>query len=179
MNLGRPRSGWRQATARPAAALALLASLVAGPMSGLAQEFTSNAGWRDVTVAEYQQHLKNLDATVAACQSQRSAAGVAQTTFPACDPAQIGPDNRVRDFGAAPSQFRELGYDWLRSVLARATKKNDAAQKTSSAQFPDPTTSPSRLIRCWLPRASASRTTQRRQVRLLRLPQTSATSENL
>jgi hypothetical protein len=111
-------------------------------MSGLAQEFTSNAGWRDVTVAEYQQHLNDLDATVVACQSQRSAAGVAQATFPACDPAQVGPDNRIRDFGAAPSQSREVRYDWLRSVLARATKKNDAAQKNVFGAIPRPNNKP-------------------------------------
>lgn len=138
MTLGWPSSGWRQAAARSAAFLALLAPLFAASVQGRSQQFTSNAGWRDVTVAEYQQRLNDLDAIVAACQSQRSAAGAAQTSFPACDPAQIGPDNRVHGFDAASSQTREVRYDWLRSVLARAENKNDAAQKTIFGTIPRP-----------------------------------------
>ncbi len=142
MNLGWPSSGWRQAAARSAACLVLLAHLLAGPVLGRAQQFTPNAGWRDVSVTEYQQRLEDLAAIVAACQSQRSTAGAAQTSFPACDPAQIGPDNRVRGFDGAPSQTREVRYDWLRSVLARAAKKNDAARKTMFGTIPRPSSKP-------------------------------------
>jgi hypothetical protein len=141
MNLGWPGSGWRQAAVRSAAALALLAPFATGPMPGRAQEFAANAGFRDVTVAEYQQHLKDLDAIVA-CQKQRSAAGAAQNSFPACDPAQIGPDNRIHGFDASPSQTREARYDWLRSVLARAAKKDGATQKTVFGAIPHPNNKP-------------------------------------
>ncbi len=111
-------------------------------MPGRAQAFTSNAGWRDVTVAEYQQHLQDLGAIVAACQSQRSAAAAAQASFPACDPAQIGPNNRVHGFAAVPSQTREVRYDWLRSVLARAANKDVAKQKTVFGAIPHPNNKP-------------------------------------
>jgi len=136
MNLGRPRSDWRRAAVRSAAALALLAWLAAGPTPVRAQEFISNAGWRDVTVPEYQQHLKDLDAIVSLCQKQRPAAGATQTSFPACDPAQVGPDHRVHGLAAAPSQTRKVRYDWLRSVLARAAKKDGATQKTIFGAIP-------------------------------------------
>ena len=141
MNLGRPDSGW-QVTARSAAALVLSAMLSAAPMPARAQEPTADPGSRDVTVAQYEQHLKNFDAIVAACQSQRSAAGAAQTSFPACDPAQIGPDNRVQGFAATPSQTREVRYDWLRSVLARAAKKDGATKKTIFGTIPRPNNKP-------------------------------------
>ncbi len=142
MNFGCPRSGWRHAAERSAAVLTLLVQLAAGPISARAQEPTADPGWRDATVAEYQQHLKDLDAIVAACQNQRSAAGAGQTTFPACDPAQIGPDNRVQGLAAALSQAREVRYDWLRSVLTRAAKKDGATQKTIFGAIPHPNNKP-------------------------------------
>jgi hypothetical protein len=129
MNFGWQNSGWRNAAVRRVAAVGLLALIAAGPPAARSQEISSSAGWRDVTVAQYQQHLRDLDALVAACQSQRSAAGAAQTSFPACDPAQIGPDDRVKGLSAADSQTREVRYDWLRSVLSRAAKKSGVAQK--------------------------------------------------
>ncbi|MGA3101139.1 MAG: DUF4129 domain-containing protein [Terracidiphilus sp.] len=132
MNLGWPGSGWRHAAAHLVAAVAVLVLSASDPALALTQELPSDAGWRDVTAAEYQQHLKDLDALVAACQNQRSqqsGAGAAQTKFPACDPALIGPDSRVQGLSAAGSKTREVRYDWLRSVLTRAENKNGAAQK--------------------------------------------------
>ena len=132
MNLGWPGSGWRHAAAHLVAAVAVLVLGASDPALALTQELPSGAGWRDVTAAQYQQHLKDLDALVAACQNQRSqqsGAGAARTKFPACDPAQIGPDSRVQGLSAAGSQTREVRYDWLRSVLARAENENGAAQK--------------------------------------------------
>ncbi len=142
MNLGCPRSGWRHAAARSVVALALLVPLAAGLISARAQEPTAEPGWRSATVAEYQQHLKDLDAIVAACQKQRSGAAAAQSIFPACNPAQIGPDDRVQGFAAAPSQTREVRYDWLRSVLTRAAKKDGATQKTIFGAIPHPNNKP-------------------------------------
>ena len=132
MNLGWPGSGWRQAAAHLVAAVAGVALAVVAPRMVRAQEIPSDAGWRDVTVAQYQQHLKDLDALVAACQNQRSqqsGAGAAKTGFSACDPAQIGPNTRVQGLSAPGPQTREVRYDWLRSVLARAENKPSVAQK--------------------------------------------------
>jgi hypothetical protein len=90
-------------------------------------------------VAQYQQHLKDLDALVAACgnqRSERSGAGAAKTNFPACDPAQIGPDSRVQWLSAVGSQTREVRYDWLRFVMARAENKTGAAPKSIFGAIP-------------------------------------------
>jgi hypothetical protein len=110
-------------------ALTLLALSAAAPLAARSQELPSNAGWRDVSVVQYQQHLTDLDALVAACQNQHAGAASSQASFPACDPAQIGPDDRVQWRSGAASTTREVRYDWLRSMLARAAKKENAAQK--------------------------------------------------
>jgi hypothetical protein len=139
MNLGWPGSGWRQAAAHLVAAVAVLVPSASGPLVAFAQEIPSDPGWRDVTVAQYQQHLRDLDVIVAACQQQRSqqsGAGAAKTDFSACDPAEIGPDSRVQGLSAANSQTREVRYDWLRSVLARAENKTGAAPKSVFGAIP-------------------------------------------
>jgi hypothetical protein len=136
MKLGWPVSGSRHAVARPLAAFTLLALSLSEPIAARSQEFPSDAGWRDLSVEQYQQRLNNLDYIVAACQKQRSGAGAAQTNLPACDPAQVGPDNRVQWPAGATSQKREVRYDWLRSVLARAAKKSGAPEKSIFAAIP-------------------------------------------
>jgi hypothetical protein len=126
------------------AAAALLALTCVVPRAR-AQEFPADAGWRDVSVAEYAQHLQDLDTLVAACQKQRatpgaeSAAkgkGVAQLDFPACDAARIGPDDRVKWTGGAGSQPREVRYDWLRAVLSRAARKDGAPRPSLFGAIP-------------------------------------------
>jgi len=138
-----PRSGpglW--SIAATVAPLIALFVLTCSPLPARAQQFPAGAGWRDVSVAEYQQHLAALNALVAACQKQRSSPSAAQTTFPACDPAQVGPDDRVQwPSGAAP-QSREVRYDWLRSVLARAAKKGGAAQPDIFGAIPGASSKP-------------------------------------
>lgn len=130
MILGRLDSAWRHATAPLAAAIALLGLCAVSSLPGNSQQNPSGAGWRDVTLPEYQQHLADLDSIIAACQQQHSHAADAQSSFPACDSAQIGPDDRVQMSSGANTQSREVRYDWLRSVLAQAEKKDDAKKKT-------------------------------------------------
>jgi hypothetical protein len=112
-----------------AAGVAVLGALAAGAVAGTAQGTRSDSGWRDATVAQYQQHLKDLSTIVAACQKQRSTASAAQNSFSACDPVQVGPDDRVH-LSSANSETREVRYDWLRSVLTRAITKDGKAQKS-------------------------------------------------
>ena len=149
MKLGWPLSGSCHGAARAFAAFTLLAMSLSEPIAARAQELPSNSGWRDLSVEQYQQQLRNLDSIVAACQKQRSGsesgAGAAQTSFPACDPAQVGPDSRVQWPPGSTSQTREVRYDWLRSVLGRAAKKSDKADKSIFAAIPganDKTASP-------------------------------------
>jgi hypothetical protein len=124
------------------APLIALFVLTCGQLPARAQQFPAGAGWRDVSVVEYQLHLAALNALVASCQKQHSSPFAAQTTFPACDPAQVGPDDRVQwPSGAAP-QSREVRYDWLRSVLARAAKKGGAAQPDIFGAIPGASSKP-------------------------------------
>jgi hypothetical protein len=141
MKLGWPLSGSRHGAAHAFAAFILLAVSLSEPIAARSQEIQSDAGWRNLSLEQYQQQLRNLDSIVAACQKQRSGANAAQTSFPACDPAQVGPDDRVQwpPGSASPgatSQTREVRYDWLRSVLARAVKKSGAPEKSIFAAVP-------------------------------------------
>ncbi len=148
MNFLPPGSGLRNGAALPALVLVALA-LASGAPLVRAQELAADAGWRDVSLAEYRQHLQELDALVAACQKQRAALGAGQGAampqgaakldFPGCDPARIGPDDRVQLPAGANSQTREVRYDWLRAVLGRAARK-DGATRTHHPreQFPLP-----------------------------------------
>jgi hypothetical protein len=139
MNLWQPASGWRKA---PAGAMLLVLFCLA-PVAQ-SQQFVADAGWHDVSQAEYHQHLEDLDTLVASCQSQRAKTNAAQSDANACDPGRVGPDDRVRFESGAVSQTREVRYDWLRTVLGLAGKKGAAAQPTTlpliaGAKNPPPT----------------------------------------
>jgi len=136
MTLGWPLSGSRHGAARAFAAFTLLAVSLSEPIAGRSQELPSDSGWHDLSLEQYQQQLQNLDSIVSACQKQRSGAAAAQTSFSACDPAQVGPDDRVQWLAGATSQTREVRYDWLRSVLARAAKKSGTPDKSIFAAIP-------------------------------------------
>lgn len=130
MNLWQPRSGWWIA---PAGAT-LLALLCAAPHA-CPQGFVADAGWRDVSLAEYRQHLQNLDTLVSVCQAAQAKKDAAQIDS-ACDPRQAGPDDRVHWQAGAVSQTREVRYDWLRAVLGFAAKKDHAAQPATLKLIP-------------------------------------------
>ena len=124
-------SGGVPARLAPAASLSLVAALLvlatAVPHAH-AQQSSSNAGWRDVNLAEYRQHLEDLDSVVADCQAQLKLKKPAPANNNACDPNRVGPNDRVQGQGAAGSEPREVRYDWLRAVLTLAGSKVGAAQ---------------------------------------------------
>lgn len=132
---------WLRGAVAAASAIVLL-ELTCATLSARSQEFAVDAGWRNVNAAEYRQHLQDLDAIVAACQKQRAIPGAPQKSdaskpdFPACDPAQIGADDRVEWSSAASSQAREVRYDWLRNALARAATRDGAKQASIIAAIP-------------------------------------------
>ncbi len=139
MNFSPPGSGaWR------VAALLALAMALA---SARAQEPT-DAGWRDVSLAQYRQHLLDLDALAAACQKQRAAEKAAQsgskpggeTGHDACDAKSVGPNDLVQQSGGAPA--RQVRYDWLRSVLNLAGRHSEAVLPSVLAAAPRTTNQP-------------------------------------
>lgn len=115
--------------ARTSAALFALVGLLPA-MHAL--QFAPSAGTREVSLAEYRQHLQNLDALVTACQAQRAKKQAAPADSGACNPRQVGPDDRIK-WPATSSQTREVRYDWLRAVLGNASKPGSSAQQTPPA----------------------------------------------
>jgi len=67
---------------------------------------------RDVTLAEYRQHLVELNAVVDACAKARDTKS--------CDPALAGQDDRVPLSNAPNAERRLVRYGWLRALLLKA-----------------------------------------------------------
>jgi len=87
---------------------------------------TSNG--RGTTLAEYRQHLVELNAVVAACAKARDTES--------CDPALVGQDEHV-PLGNAPNAERRLvRYDWLRALLQKAQLKDETPEKAQEKSNP-------------------------------------------
>lgn len=108
------------------AALALL-SLAAAVLPARALQVSSSAGWHDVDLAGYRQHLQALEGVVTDCAAQLALKQPPPASQNACDPDRVGPDDRVAWPAAAGSAPREVTYDWLRSVLDFAGSKDNRA----------------------------------------------------
>jgi hypothetical protein len=104
---------------RAAAALLVLAA----PALARAQEIPSSSGFRDVDLGQYRQHLEELDSVVAGCAAQLQLKTPPPSSENACDADRVGPDDRVQGVAGTGAPAREVRYDWLRSVLSRAGKK--------------------------------------------------------
>ena len=114
--------------AAPGHFAALLLILAAAHSSARAQVLGGQAGWRNVNLEEYRQHLNQLEGVAADCQTQRKAKGTPPANDDACDPARVGPDDRVSGAVPGDTQPREVRFDWLRAVLAHAGNKAAPAQ---------------------------------------------------
>src|SRR5580692_3930552 len=64
---------------------------------------TASTG-RDASIAEYRQHLQTLTTIVNACAKARDTK--------TCDPALVGPDDRVPLGEGAQAERRLIRYDW-------------------------------------------------------------------
>ncbi len=109
---------------RPALATMLAAALVASAPGLRAQAGEPEAGWANASVAHYREHLTQLDGVVAACATLRTAA--------ACDPTLVGPDDEVEVGAGGGVERRQIRYDWLRALLARAGTKQEKLQPGAS-----------------------------------------------
>ena len=88
-----------------------------------ALQFPTGASWREVNLAEYRQHLEDLDGLVAACQTQRAKKQAAPANSDACDPRQIGQDDRVHwPAASSPIAGRAL------RLAARRIRKHENQQ---------------------------------------------------
>jgi hypothetical protein len=77
---------------------------------------------REVTLAEYRQHLVELSAVVEACAKARNSR--------TCDPALAGQDDRVPLSNTPNAEKRLVRYGWLRALLAKAQEKDTAKDKS-------------------------------------------------
>jgi hypothetical protein len=79
--------------------------------------------WHDVSIDDYRQHLKALSILVDTCQTARN--------IKSCDPALVGPDDRVPILNGSRAEQRLLRYGWLRLLLSRAEDPDPPAAKAT------------------------------------------------
>ena len=103
-----------------ALAIVFAAALIAAPPWLRAQAGATDAG--SASAKRYREHLAQLDGVVTGCAKLRTAA--------ACNPALVGPDDRVEVKASGGVEQRQIRYDWLRTLLARAGSKEENSQRS-------------------------------------------------
>lgn len=88
------------------------AALVAGAQTATVSQPSTTVRWRDVSLDDYRQHLITLSSLVDACAKARNAK--------ACDPALVGPDDRIPLVVGSQNQRRMIRYGWLRVLFSKA-----------------------------------------------------------
>jgi hypothetical protein len=103
-----------------AAAVALL--LGTNPTRATADAAVPSANAvRVTTLAEYRQHLVELNVVVDACAKARDTKS--------CDRALVGADDHVPLGNAPNAERRVVRYNWLRALLAMAQEKDETPEK--------------------------------------------------
>ena len=105
-------------TALAAILVALLSASSARAEASAAQSIGNS---REATLAEYRQHLVELNAVVAACAKARNEKS--------CDPALAGQNDRVPLSNAPNAERRLVRYGWLRVLLAKSKKADEVEDK--------------------------------------------------
>ena len=100
-----------------ALAVALAAALGAPTAYADAPAAQSANNGREATLAEYRQHLVELNAVVEACAKARNSK--------ACNPALVGQDDRVPHSYAPSAERRQVRYNWLRALLTTSQEKDE------------------------------------------------------
>ena len=87
--------------------------------------------WREASLAEYRQHLVELNAVVEACAKARDTK--------TCDPALAGQDDRVPLSNAPNAERRLVRYDWLRALLDKGSRPRTRSRpRTKTRTSPQP-----------------------------------------
>jgi hypothetical protein len=107
---------------------ALVTLLGASPVRGEAQPSAIAAQatdhWREATLAEYRQHLVELNGIVETCAKARDKKS--------CDSELVGQDDRVPLSNVPNAEQRLVSYGWLRVLLAKAQEKDEAPENSPS-----------------------------------------------
>ena len=99
------------------AAVLALAALTGGAQPSRQAPAQTSGRFRDVSIDDYRQHLVALSALVDACAKARNVKG--------CDPAQVGPDDRVPIVVGSQPQRRLIRYGWLRVLISKAEEPDE------------------------------------------------------
>lgn len=109
-------------TARSQLACVTLAMLLGASSANNANADAPPTGnFRAATLAEYRQHLVELNSVVAACAKARDTQS--------CDPALVGADDRVPLSNVPNAERRPVRYNWLRALLVMAQEKDQTPEK--------------------------------------------------
>jgi hypothetical protein len=88
----------------------------------------STVRWHDVSIEDYRQHLIALATLVDGCAKARDGKG--------CDPALIGPDDRVPIVIGSRSEPRMVRYGWLRVLFSKAEDADEKPSKPAANKTP-------------------------------------------
>ncbi len=111
----------RRASAATAAVALLLASIAIGAQTIKMPSAPSTMRAHDVSMDDYRQHLTALSALVDACRKERNTKS--------CDPALIGPDDRVPLVNGAHTEQRLVRFGWLRALFSKAQEPDQPVAK--------------------------------------------------
>jgi hypothetical protein len=109
---------WRQSFAAATVLALALPVFQANSQTPALPATQTSARARDVSMDDYRKHLTALSALVDACAKERNAK--------ACDPAQVGPDDRVPLVLGSRVEQRIIRYGWLRVLLSKAQEPDQA-----------------------------------------------------
>jgi hypothetical protein len=120
----------RKASAATAALASLLAFVAIGAQTIKAPS-ASTVRAHDVSMDDYRQHLTALSALVDTCAKERNNRS--------CDPALVGPDDRVPIANSSRVEQRLVRYGWLRVLFSKAQdpdlpEANATAKKLGDAR---------------------------------------------
>ena len=82
--------------------------------------------WREATLAEYRQHLVELNEVVEACTKARDTKS--------CDPALVGQDDHVPLTTAPNAERRLVRYGWLRALLLNARTIDEPTKEAQGSK---------------------------------------------
>ena len=99
----------RRITGKAAVLVGVLAAIAATAQTPASSSAQSTVRWRDVSMEDYRQHLETLSTLVDACAKARN--------IKSCDPALIGPDDRVPISNGSNTEQRLVRYGWLRVLV--------------------------------------------------------------
>ena len=101
---------------------AILVALLSAPSARAEASAAQSIGnSREATLAEYRQHLVELNAVVASCAKARNEKS--------CDPVLVGQNDHVPLSNAPNAERRLVRYGWLRVLLAKSQKADEVEDK--------------------------------------------------